>query len=120
MGSGRTTTAAPPGPGSPARPAPGAHFGKRPFTFITEGLTSALDRAKAVAGSKNVLVHSPDVAQQLLRAGLLDEIQLHLVPFLLTEGRRLFEHIGQASRDLKLTGVIEAPDVTHLRYRLRK
>lgn len=90
------------------------------FTFITTGLTAALDRAKAAAGGKNVLAHSPGVAQQLLRAGLLDEIQLHLVPILLGAGRHLFDHIDQASRDLELTGVIEAPGVTHLRYRLRK
>ncbi|HEX6450847.1 MAG TPA: dihydrofolate reductase family protein [Trebonia sp.] len=90
------------------------------FTFVTEGLAAALDRARAAAGSRNVLAHSPDIAQQLLRAGLLDEIQLHLVPILLGEGLRLFEHTGEASRELELTGMIEAPDVTHLYYRLAK
>jgi dihydrofolate reductase len=90
------------------------------FTFITTGLTAALDRAKAAASGKNVLAHSPDVAQQLLRAGLLDEIQLHLVPILLGAGRRLFDHTGQAGRQLELTRVIEASGVTHLRYRLPK
>lgn len=90
------------------------------FTFITTGLAAALERAKAAASGKNVLVHSADVAQQLLRAGLLDEIQLHLVPIMLGEGRRLFGHIGETSRELKLTGVIEAPGVTHLRYSLPK
>ena len=54
------------------------------------------------------------------RAGLLDEIQLHLVPILLGAGRRLFDHTGEASRELELTGVNEAPGVTHLRYRLPK
>jgi len=88
------------------------------FTFITTGLTTALDRAKAAAGGKNVLAHSPGIAQQLLRAGLLDEIQLHLVPVLLGTGRRLFDHAVQAGRELEPTGVIEAPGVTHLRYRL--
>jgi hypothetical protein len=53
-------------------------------------------------------------------AGLLHEIQLHLVPILLGAGRRLFDHTGETSRDLELTGVIEAPGVTHLRYRLPK
>lgn len=87
------------------------------FTFIITGLTVALERAKAAASGKNVLAHSPDVAQQFLRAGLLDEIQLHLVPILLGAGRRLFDDIGEASRELEPTGVIEAPGVTHLRYR---
>ncbi len=77
-----------------------------------------MDRATAAADRKNVLAHSPDVAQQLIRAGLLDEIQLHLVPILLGGGRRLFEHIGKASHELELTGVITAPGVTHLRYRI--
>ncbi len=89
------------------------------FTFFTTGLAATLDRAKAAADGKNVLAHSPDVAQQLLRAGLLDEIQLHLVPILLGAGRRLFDYTGEAaSRELELTGVIEAPGVTHLHYRL--
>jgi dihydrofolate reductase len=88
------------------------------FSFITAGLAAALERAKAAADGRNVLAHSPDVAQQLLRAGLLDEIQLHLVPILLGGGRRLFDDIGDASRELELTQVIEAPGVTHLRYRL--
>jgi dihydrofolate reductase len=90
------------------------------FTFITAGLTAALEAAKSAAGGRNVLVHSPDVAQQLIRAGLLDEIQLHLVPVLLGAGRRLFDGIGEGSRELDLTGVIEAPDVTHLLYRCSK
>jgi dihydrofolate reductase len=57
------------------------------FTFISTGLTTALERAKAAAKGKNILAHSPDIAQQLLRAGLLDEIQLHLAPILLGAGR---------------------------------
>jgi dihydrofolate reductase len=88
------------------------------FIFITGGLTAALDRAKVAAGSKNVLVHSPDVAQQLLGAGLLDEIQLYLVPVLLGEGRRLFDHAGDANCELHLTKVIDAPGVTYLNYQV--
>jgi dihydrofolate reductase len=87
------------------------------FTFVTAGLATALERARAAAGGRNVLALSPDVAQQLLRDGLVDEIQLHLVPVLLGSGRRLFDHLGEASHDLELTGVIEAPGVTHVRYR---
>ncbi len=87
------------------------------FSFVTNGTESGLDRAKTAAAGKNVLVHSPSVAQQLLRAGLLDDIQLHLVPILLGGGRRLFENIGER-RGFELIKVIEAPDVTHLHYRL--
>ncbi len=90
------------------------------FSFITGGLTAALDRAKAAADSKTVLAHSPGIAQQLLRAGLLEEIQLHLVPILLGAGRRLFENTSQASRELQQTKVVETPGVTHLRYRLAR
>jgi dihydrofolate reductase len=87
------------------------------FHFITGTARAALDRAKTAAASKNVLVHSADVAQQLLRAGLLDEVRLHLVPVLLGGGRRLFEHIGEG-HELELTKVTEGADVTHLNYRL--
>ncbi len=90
------------------------------FFFITGGLAAALARAKKAASGKNVLAHTPDVGQQLLRTDLLDEIQLHLVPILLGAGCRLFENTSQASRELQQTKVIEAPGVTHLRYRLER
>lgn len=90
------------------------------FSFITGGITVALDRAKAAADGRNVLAHTPDIAQQLLRAGLLDEIQLHLVPILLGAGRRLFENTGQGSRELQQVKVIETPSVTHLYYRVTR
>lgn len=89
------------------------------FSFITEGLAVAVGQAKAAAGGKNVLAHTPDIAQQLLRVKLLDEIQLHLVPILLGSGRRLFENIGLAPLELQPTSVVETPGVTHLRYLVR-
>lgn len=88
------------------------------FTFVTTGLTDALERAKAAAGDRKVLAHSPQVAQQMLRTGLIDELQLHLVPILLGAGTRLFDDVGEATGELALTEVIQAPGVTHLRYRL--
>jgi dihydrofolate reductase len=88
------------------------------FCFVTSGPRAALDRARTAAGDKNVLVHSPDIAQQLLAAGVLDEIQLHVVPILLGDGRRLFAHIGTDHLDLRRTKVIASPCVTHLRYRI--
>jgi len=81
--------------------------------YVTDGVESAMAQAKAAAGDKNVLVHGASLAQSLLRAGVLDEIQIHLIPILLGAGRRLFDG-EQAS--LELTRVVEAPGVTHLRY----
>jgi dihydrofolate reductase len=89
------------------------------FTFVTDGIESALEQARAVAGDKDVAVGGgANVAQQYLKAGLLDELQIHLVPVLLGEGVRLFEnHLGPEVRELELTRVIDSPAVTHLRYR---
>jgi dihydrofolate reductase len=71
--------------------------------------------AKAAAGEQDVMVHGADLAQSLLREGLLDEMEIHLIPVLLGEGRRLFD----ADRvELELTRVLDAPGVTHLRYRV--
>ncbi len=87
------------------------------FHFVTDGIESALEQAREAAGGKDVsLGGGADVAQQYLAAGLLDEVQLNVVPLLLGDGRRLFENV--AGVDLEQTEVIEAPGVTHLRYRV--
>jgi len=92
-----------------------------PFTFVTDGVEAAIEQAKAAAGDKKVSVAGADVPQQAIGAGLLDEIQIHLVPVLLGEGKRLFEHIGAGRIDLERTRVVEAPEgVTHLRFRVVK
>jgi dihydrofolate reductase len=83
--------------------------------YVTDGVESAMAQAKAAAGDANVLVHGASLAQSLLRAGVLDEIEIHLIPILLGDGRRLFA--GEQGR-LELTRVIDAPGVTHLRYRV--
>src|ERR687898_2978081 len=67
-------------------------YEESPFTFVTDGVESALDQAKAVAGEKDVAVGAASVAQQCIRAGLLDEVHINLVPVLLGGGVRLFEH----------------------------
>ncbi len=88
------------------------------FTFVTDGVASALEQAKAAAGARDVTIGGgPSTAQSFVRAGVLDEIQIHLIPVLLGEGIRLF---GQAGGRLVLASirVIEAPDATHLRYRV--
>jgi dihydrofolate reductase len=91
------------------------------FTFVTDGIEAAFARARAAAGDKDVAVGGgASVAQQYLKAGLLDELQLHVVPLLLGDGVRLFEnHGGDELGELECTRVIESPTgVTHLRYRV--
>ena len=91
-----------------------------PFTFVTDGVESAVRQAKKAAGDKNVAVSSANIMQQCLKAELLDEIQIDLVPVLLGDGVRLFDHLGIAPIQLECTRVIEAPGVTHLRFRVVK
>ncbi len=76
---------------------------------------TAMSAAKAAAGEKNVMVHGADLAQSLLREGLLDEMEIHLIPVVLGSGRRLF---GTERLEFELTRVLEAPGVTHLHYRV--
>lgn len=84
-----------------------------------DDLQVAVREAKAAAGDKDVLVHGSSIAQRAIRAGLLDEIQIHLVPIILGEGRRLFEDLGVELRELERIRVLEGEGgVTHLRYRL--
>jgi dihydrofolate reductase len=95
--------------------------GETTFTFVTDGIESALEQARAAAGGKDVAVGGgASVAQQYLDAGLLDELQIHLVPLLLGEGVRLFEHLDPERVELECTRVIQSPAVTHLRYRVVK
>jgi dihydrofolate reductase len=91
------------------------------FTFVTGGIESALDQARAAAGDKDVSVAGgANIIQQYLSAGLLDEIQIHLVPVLLGDGRRLFDHIGAEQIELEITRVLESPEVTHIKFRVVK
>lgn len=91
-----------------------------PFTFVSDGVASAIEQAQAVAGDKMVAVDGANVVQQAIRAGLIDEIGIDLVPVLLGAGVRYFDHLGSTPINLERTGVIEAPDVTHLRFRVVK
>lgn len=91
------------------------------FNFVTDGIESALDQASAAAGEKDILVAGgADVAQQYLKAALLDEIQLHVAPVLLGGGVRLFDDLGPDDAKLELTDVTGSPAVTHIRYRVVK
>jgi dihydrofolate reductase len=90
-----------------------------PFTFVTEGVDRAMERAKQAAGDKDVAVSGSTIIQQCLKAGLLDEIQIDLAPVLLGAGIRLFEHLGK-SIELEKIKLVDTPDVTHLRFRVVK
>ena len=90
------------------------------FTFVTDGVESAVEKAKQAAGDKDVVVSTATLLQQCLKAGLLDEIHLDLVPVLLGAGVRLFAHLGAAPIELERTRVVEALGVTHLRFRVVK
>ncbi|HEY0738634.1 MAG TPA: dihydrofolate reductase family protein [Herpetosiphonaceae bacterium] len=88
------------------------------FTFVTDGFESAVQQARAAVGDKDVLVAGGgNIIQQLLSAGLLDELQIHLIPVLLGDGTRLFAQAGSEPIQLEITRVIESAGVTHLRYR---
>jgi dihydrofolate reductase len=90
------------------------------YTFVTDGVASAIEQAKAAAGDKYVCLMGGSVPQQCLRAGLLDEIQIHLVPVLLGAGVRLFDHLGSKKIELEIVRVIDSPGVAHLRFRVCK
>jgi dihydrofolate reductase len=88
------------------------------FHFVTGGIESALEQARAVAGGKDIsLGGGASVAQQYLKAGLLDELRINLVPVLLGGGERLLDNLDGAEIALECTRVIEAPGVTHLTFR---
>ena len=89
------------------------------FIFVTDGIESALEQAREASGDKDVsLGGGADVAQQYLAAGLLDEIRLNVVPILLGGGTRLFDNLAGVDAKFELARVVDAPDVTHLQYRL--
>lgn len=89
-----------------------------PFSFVTEGIERAIEQAQAVAGNRNVVVGGSTILQQCLRAGLIDEIHIDLVPVLLGRGIRLFDYLNTALVELDSRGVVDAPGVTHLRFRV--
>jgi dihydrofolate reductase len=90
-----------------------------PFTFVTD-LESAVAAAQKIAGDKSIGVAGANVAQQCLKAGLLDEIGIDLVPVLIGQGIPFFKHLGVEPIHLEITGGSQSPGVTHLRYRVIK
>jgi dihydrofolate reductase len=88
------------------------------FTFVTDGIESALDQARKAAAGKDVVIGGgADVINQYLAAGFVDELELHIVPLVLGGGARLFDGLGPELR-LEQVGALEAPGVTHLKYRV--
>jgi dihydrofolate reductase len=102
------------------RAAPTLVKGTTSFTFVTDGLERALAQAQAVAENRAVNVMGAETIQQFLRAGLLDEIQINLVPVLLGVGTRLFDHRSDAHIELERTRIAESSVMTHLTYRVVK
>jgi len=97
-----------------------------PFTFVTdaaegtEAVERAIEQAKKVADEKTVILAGANISQQVLKAGLLDEIEIDLVPVLLGRGIRLFEYLGVEPITLERTLAVLAPDVTHLHFRVKR
>jgi dihydrofolate reductase len=91
------------------------------YTFVTDGIEAALELARAAAGDKNVGIWGgANVIRQYLKAGLLDEMQIHLIPVLLGGGVRLFEDLDPDGIELRRTGSIETPGATHFRFEVVK
>jgi len=91
------------------------------YHFVTDGIESALEQAKEAARGKDVMLWGGgNIVQQYLAAGLLDELELHVVPGLLGDGARIFGALGDAEVRLEQVRVVEAPGVTHLKYRIVK
>ena len=89
-----------------------------PYTYVTQGIEHAVEQARTAAAGKDVVLMGATVVQQCLRAGLLDELIINLVPVVLGRGVRLLDDLEPA--DLELTSIIDAPGVTHLTYRVLK
>jgi dihydrofolate reductase len=90
------------------------------FSFVADGIASALDQARAAAGGKDIVVMGANAAQQYLQAGLVDTLVLQLAPVLLGAGTRLFDHLGTDQIELTQTRLIGSPFVTHMKFDVAK
>jgi dihydrofolate reductase len=104
----------------PSHRPPGPSVANYPLvTYVTDGIDSAMAQAKVAAGDRNVLVHGAYTAQRALEAGVLDELQIHQIPVLFGEGLRLFD-VLPSRVELEIVRVIDTPEATHIRYRVRR
>jgi len=101
------------------RPAPPSAADYPLVTYVTGGIADAMAQAKAAAGDRDVLVHGATMVHRALEAGVLDEIQIHQLPVLLGAGRRLFDSLPSRI-ELEIIRVIDTPQATHIRYRVRR
>jgi dihydrofolate reductase len=91
------------------------------YTFVTEGIEAALELARAAAGDKDVGIWGgANIIQEYLKAGLLDEMQIHVIPVLFGDGTRLFDDLGGRRIELKRTSTIDTPGATHLRFSVQE
>ena len=104
----------------PSHRPPGPSVANYPLvTYVTDGIESAMAQAKAAAGDRYVLVHGAYTAQRALEAGVLDELVIHQIPVLFGRGRRQFE-VLPSRVELEIVRVIDTPEATHIRYRVRR
>ena len=104
----------------PSHRPPGPSVANYPLvTYVSDGIAAAMAQAKAAAGDRDVLVHGAYTAQRALEVGVLDELQIHQVPVLFGGGRRLFEALPSRV-ELEIVRVIDTPEATHIRYRVRR
>jgi len=88
-------------------------------TYVSDGIESAMAQAKAAAGGRDVLVHGAYTATRALQAGVLDELQIAYIPVLFGGGRRMFD-VLPSRIGLEIVGVVDTPEATHVRYRVRR
>src|ERR687896_379562 len=100
---------------------PGSETGQWPLITYATDVRTAMTEAKEAAGDKNVLVHGAGTAQLAPAAGVLDELEIHLMPVLLGQGRRLFDNLDPEQIELERTRILEGEDgVTHMHYRVKR
>jgi dihydrofolate reductase len=104
----------------PSHRPPGPSAERYPLvTYVSDGIERAMALAKAAAQGRNVMVHGAYTAQRALEAGVLDELQIHQIPVLFGGGRRLFDTLPERV-ELEIVRVIDTPEATHIRYRVRR
>ena len=104
-----------------SRREPDSEMGQWPLVTYVNDVRTAMSEAKRAAGDKNVLVHGAGTAQLALAAGVLDELEIHLIPVLLGQGRRLFDNLRPEHIELERTRILEGDaGVTHMHYRIQR
>jgi len=101
------------------RQAPDSVPGQWPLVTYVSDVSATMTQAKQAAGNRNVLVHGAGIAQRALAAGVLDELEIHLIPVLLGQGRRLFDNLAPEQVELERTRTIEGAGATHMHYRVQ-